>query len=121
MSTGRSASVRTEIARLKADIEALKLQRNPSRWIELIDAPPEKIQQALDMGFHVIENVIRKDARILEPDELTPELKQIRDETREREKQEREEAERSAKEVRRAKNISDEQRPFPLNYPKQVF
>ena len=117
-----SASLKSELKKLRLEVEHLKQVRQPNRWIELIDAPQDKIQQALEMGFNVIETInITAPDLVLDPDEPLPaEYKVIAADTAARHAAEAAEAAKAPAEVKRIRLIPADN-PNKLKYPKQVY
>ena len=79
----RNSSLKTEIEKLRAEIaELVEARKPPSRWIEVIcpigESRDEEIAAILADGNNVIIHQITRPApRVMDDDELTPELRVI--------------------------------------------
>jgi len=123
----RSAqSLKTELAKIRAELELLREARTPPRqWLEVIVGVDEnkdgEIAQILAAGHNVIVHTVKFPPPIvMDKDEMTPELKLIADETAARRAKEAEEFKARSKTPPR-RIVPPEERPTPIEYPKQVF
>ena len=115
------------LANLKkiAQVE-LKQRKNPPRWVEVIAEPgedkTEHIAAIHAAGNKVILNTIIE-APKPEPEILPPEYQQIAEDTARQKALEDEQYDQALRESRRPQRrlLPPEERPFSLDYPKQVF
>src|ERR1700745_3152636 len=79
----RAASLKSKIAQIRAEIEQIKQARHPTRWIEVIVEPDEdrsaEIAELEKTHNVAVIQVINPPPRIQDPDDLTPELKLIKE------------------------------------------
>jgi hypothetical protein len=95
----RANSYKTEIQKIRAEIEALKAAKNPPRWVEVtVEVGEDKSAEiaAIEAQGHnvLIQQIVRPAPIVMDADEpLPPELKLIADEAAERRKRDADEFE----------------------------